>query len=267
MNRDDELPPLDDDAASLLRTLQDQSVPGEIVERVRARVDATLALAAPSPDVSGTDSAAGASASASSSSAAPASASSSSVASVASSAGLHAASVKVALVAFALGVGTGVGASRLVAEAPVRVVHEVAYLPAPTPSQTADGVDEATAVVEVPSVLPDAGVGGTDAGRPDAGGATTGRRDRALSEENTLVTRAQSALARGNPGEALEALNEHQRRFPAGQFSQEREAMAIQALARLGRADAARARAATFRARFPDSVLLRTVDAVVSPSP
>jgi hypothetical protein len=85
------------------------------------------------------------------------------------------------------------------------------------------------------------------------------------------VSRAQAALARGRTSEALAATSEHQRRFPRGEFVEEREALAIQALARSGNLPAATARAERFRTRYPRSMLLRAVNAAVggtgSPSP
>ena len=56
-----------------------------------------------------------------------------------------------------------------------------------------------------------------------------------------------------NPGRALELADEGQARFPNGVFGQEREAHAIFALRRLGREDEARARAARFIERHPES--------------
>ena len=91
-------------------------------------------------------------------------------------------------------------------------------------------------------------------------------RDRDLADENALVSRAQAALARGRTSEALAAAAEHQRRFPRGEFVEEREALAIQALARSGNTAAAAARAERFRARYPRSMLLRAVNAAVGGS-
>ena len=56
---------------------------------------------------------------------------------------------------------------------------------------------------------------------------------------------------------------EHERRYPQGLLVQEREAMAVRALLLLKRHEDARARADRFRARFPDSVLLPTIEAAV----
>jgi hypothetical protein len=74
------------------------------------------------------------------------------------------------------------------------------------------------------------------------------------------------ALARGQPRGALEALDAHARDFPAGQMIEEREALIVQALAQSGRTSEARAAAARFRARFPRSVFLPVIEAVVAPA-
>lgn len=62
------------------------------------------------------------------------------------------------------------------------------------------------------------------------------------------------------PRRALALTAEHKQRFPSGVLAQEREVIAIEALARLGRQDAARARADRFTADFPDSPHRERVD-------
>ncbi|MBI5542357.1 MAG: hypothetical protein HY901_00595 [Deltaproteobacteria bacterium] len=54
----------------------------------------------------------------------------------------------------------------------------------------------------------------------------------------------------------MEALDEHQRRFPASQLVESREAMRIEALVGIGEREAAQRLATAFRSRFPHSVLL-----------
>src|SRR6185369_14989622 len=75
-----------------------------------------------------------------------------------------------------------------------------------------------------------------------------------LTAENVPIAAALAALARGAPAEAIAALEQHARRFPAGQLEEEREALWIQALAAAGEAASARERAERFRRRFPDSI-------------
>jgi len=71
--------------------------------------------------------------------------------------------------------------------------------------------------------------------------------------EARLLERAQAALEQ-RPAEALQLCQEHEARFPGGALVQEREVIAIEALKRLGRSAAARARAAEFERRFRGSV-------------
>jgi hypothetical protein len=76
--------------------------------------------------------------------------------------------------------------------------------------------------------------------------------------ELALVTRARGMVAT-NPGGALQALDAHRSRFPHGNFEQEREVLAIEALVRLGRRDEARARARAFDVAFPQSAHRRRI--------
>lgn len=71
--------------------------------------------------------------------------------------------------------------------------------------------------------------------------------------ELDLLREAQRLQA-GEPAAALAVVARHQRLFPSGILAQEREMVAIEALMRLGRRDAARARAATFLRQYPGSV-------------
>lgn len=82
-----------------------------------------------------------------------------------------------------------------------------------------------------------------------------------------MLQEAQDALG-GSPSRALALAGEHARRFPRGMLAQEREVLAIEALARLGRRDAAQQRARRFHARWPGSSHARRVDALAgAPSP
>lgn len=70
--------------------------------------------------------------------------------------------------------------------------------------------------------------------------------------EASFLRRAKVALAT-DPAHALRITDEHPVRYPRGVLLQEREIIAIEALIRLGRAHDARARAASFRSRYPTS--------------
>jgi outer membrane protein assembly factor BamD (BamD/ComL family) len=73
------------------------------------------------------------------------------------------------------------------------------------------------------------------------------------------LRQAQEAVAGDRFEAALAPLAEHARRFPSGRLVEEREALRVQALAKLGRVAEARQVAQAFRARFPRSVLLPRV--------
>jgi hypothetical protein len=95
------------------------------------------------------------------------------------------------------------------------------------------------------------------------------RRDPAadLARERRLIDGARQAIATGNESLALRRLAEHQRSFPAGFFREEREAMAIIALARTGRSTPARQRARRFAADFPASVFAARIAAALATPP
>lgn len=79
--------------------------------------------------------------------------------------------------------------------------------------------------------------------------------------ETKLLGDAQSAL-KSDPAAALRACNEHAKRFPGGSLAQEREALAIEALVRLGRKDDAEKRLARFRGSYPSSGHLRKLESL-----
>jgi len=74
-----------------------------------------------------------------------------------------------------------------------------------------------------------------------------------LREENQLLGEARSALRGGDAASALEKLDAASSRFPAGVLAQEREVLAIEALAKSGQRAAASARASAFLAAHPTS--------------
>lgn len=79
------------------------------------------------------------------------------------------------------------------------------------------------------------------------------------ASEDALLHRAHAASL-SDPRKALALTAEHARRFPNGMLVQEREVLAIEALARLGRRDDARARATAFSASYPGSPYQSRVD-------
>lgn len=85
-------------------------------------------------------------------------------------------------------------------------------------------------------------------------------KDPSLARERTLLDMARTALSRGDVSAALVSLDTHAREFPSSQLAQEREVLAIQALAVGNRLPEARRRGAAFRASYPTSPLLPIVD-------
>jgi hypothetical protein len=77
-------------------------------------------------------------------------------------------------------------------------------------------------------------------------------RDAALAAERLQLESARAALARGDTAATLASVESYQSRFPRGQLREEAEVIAIQALSRAGRTSDARARAALYRARYPN---------------
>jgi hypothetical protein len=96
---------------------------------------------------------------------------------------------------------------------------------------------------------------------PDAPAATHAAT---LSAELGALDRARLSLTGGDARRALDALDAYDRRFPSGRLQLEAEVLRIDALAKLGRKDAARQRAETFLRRHPNSVLATRVRAHVA---
>jgi hypothetical protein len=92
---------------------------------------------------------------------------------------------------------------------------------------------------------------------------TASSRANRLAAERALLDRARSALMRGDGETALGPLGKHARSFPRGQLVEEREGMRVKALVLAGRQTEARARASSFRRRFPHSLFLPVVEAAL----
>jgi hypothetical protein len=89
----------------------------------------------------------------------------------------------------------------------------------------------------------------------------------ALRQERRLLDLARDAIVRGEPAAALVPTASHAARFPRGMLAEERDALRIRALARLGRADEARALLAAMRTDHPRSFLLEGAAADVDSIP
>ncbi len=91
--------------------------------------------------------------------------------------------------------------------------------------------------------------------------------DDALKAESLLLESARARLSSGQTGEAVKSLAEHQRQFPQGQLSEEREALWVQCLVISGDHEQARIRGERFRARYPNSLFLPAVEAALKSIP
>jgi hypothetical protein len=80
----------------------------------------------------------------------------------------------------------------------------------------------------------------------------TNENPKAPQSEIELLRRAQVALT-ARPREAFQLTQEHRKLYPAGEFAQERDALAIQALMRTGDSEKARDLAAAFVRSYPSS--------------
>lgn len=80
-----------------------------------------------------------------------------------------------------------------------------------------------------------------------------------LAAERALLDMARTALAKGDNAGAYGAAEDHEKRFPRGALAEEREAIAVRALAEGGKKDAARSRAERFKKTHPESILLPAV--------
>ena len=95
---------------------------------------------------------------------------------------------------------------------------------------------------------------------PTSGVRAPGRARRAPSTtssaeaERSLLDQGRRALREGRANAALSVADEHRARFPRGRLVEEREALRIRALDRLGRRDASRAAARDFMKRYPSSI-------------
>jgi hypothetical protein len=170
-------------------------------------------------------------------------------------------SLWVAAAAFVLGGAAGAG------------VHAMA-VPAPKPAPAVTVVVERRVEVPVPAAPPSdlplpppvATSAITPPTLPPASAMTlpiapSAPKKSDLDAERSILEIARTALGRGEPASAMVQLDLHAQRFPYGQLVEEREALYVQALARAGRMPEARARAARFEKRFPNSLLLPVVTA------
>jgi hypothetical protein len=169
--------------------------------------------------------------------------------------------------AFLAGGGTGVVTYRAVAPRPPSAEVQASAPQECATRLTTSAPDAPPAALS--ATLPSASATATDHGPAAVENAPAPARsegkDADLARERILLERARMAMARGEPSEAIDALGTHAREYPAGRMIEEREALLVQALAQAGRMQEARGRADRFRARFPHSVFVPVIDALLAP--
>jgi hypothetical protein len=152
----------------------------------------------------------------------------------------------------ALATGGVLGGAIMAAVRPPQIVYVdrvVPSAPSASPARNEDVTDDTAILINVDGGMPTAA--------PTA--APSAARD-ALAEERAILDVARTALGRNDGAHAMEAVERHARLYSRGQMAEEREAIAVQALVKLGRKEEAAARGARFRARYPNSVLMGVID-------
>lgn len=161
----------------------------------------------------------------------------------------------VALLAVGAAAGAAGGIGLYAAAVPVVPVQPIVIqLPAPAPPPPAAPTEPAPQAEPPPARAERRAPKAQPPTEPAAAPTPT------VETERLLVERAGVALARGEAAAALEVCDEHQRVFPTGLLAEERESVAIRALAALGRLDEARSRAKAFKEAFPRSMQRPIID-------
>lgn len=155
---------------------------------------------------------------------------------------------------------------------PTAEVHPARHAdppPVTTSAVTAPALDTPTPALSV-RALPDVGGSAPSKTTPRVAEPTRAVTTKAAKatapsycDDVELIERAGTELRSGQAARALATTEQHHERCPDGVLAQERERIAIEALAVLGRNDEARARASAFESRHPSSPHLRRVRQVV----
>ena len=183
-------------------------------------------------------------------------------------------------VAFLAGGGTGAAVHAVAVRPAVPVAAPSASVAPSTPAPRATATDPdlelpplaASLPPESPSALAPTAPSPAAGPRPAASRddalqpSSVPSADTTLAGERALIDRARMALARGQAASALETLDAHRSQFPQGRLTEEREALAIQSLAALGRTGEARRRAEAFQRARPNSVFLPAIELAVGPA-
>ncbi len=132
---------------------------------------------------------------------------------------------------------------------------------AATPDSTPPGAQSPAASADARAPVAAPGSSRDSRGPLGSAGAPPMDRETRLLEESRRLAEARDALRRGDASGALSQLTELQRAVPGGILGQEREALAIEALAKSGRSSEAQARARAFLQAYPQSPHAARVEA------
>ncbi len=150
-------------------------------------------------------------------------------------------------------------------DAPLQAEPPIGDVPRPAPSSGLDGeaIPEATSGQD--SLKEDQKTPATGVNRKvdRRAKAPPGDATERLAQERRIIDAARSALAEGDVGGALGALQQHRRRFEKGMFVEERDALTIMALAKRGRNEQADAQADRFNQRYPNSLFRDAIRAAL----
>lgn len=135
--------------------------------------------------------------------------------------------------------------------------------PPPAPSAQVAPPTSPRAPLLAPSAPEPTASASTTASAAPAPPASVARPSRRLLAEEVQHLGELRERLDASPDDVLAEAERGGRAFPGGALGQEREALAIEALVRLGRKAEARARAAEFAARYPRSPLLPKVRGLV----
>jgi hypothetical protein len=165
-----------------------------------------------------------------------------------------------AIAAFVVGGGTGAALYAALSRPPPPAIVYVDRPATQTPaSSVASEPVRSTATAEEMPSAPHAAAIPAQAVAPP--------RSSQLAAERDILDDARAALVQGAPERSIDRLDRHRRAFPHPLLGEERDAMWVEALVRVGRYDEARGRADAFRRRWPGSLFLSTVDSAVASIP
>jgi hypothetical protein len=155
-------------------------------------------------------------------------------------------------------------AGRAARTQPTSMEEQTPAQPATTPPRSPESTPAATPVT-LPTPAPDDLSRATTVSKPTVASERvnpTRKQDKAV-EELRLLESARQANARGDYASVLALAAEHERNYPRGRLTEEREVLRVKALVGLGRRAEARQAAGRFSRQFPRSVLLPTIENMV----